>query len=156
MPRPRGTFPFENAARQSLAQFAKDTGGRVDSARTSVPKFGRSEAGKSSHIARRQARLDAVNDDFTVLRESGRIKLTGVAVLPPAIQDVLNFEGHALEQMGKRKISLVQANDIAENAILAIRQRNGAQHFYYSDKGFIVIRQDGSIGTVGWMTAAKS
>lgn len=36
------------AARQSLAQFAKDTGGRVDSARTSVPKFGRSEASRAS------------------------------------------------------------------------------------------------------------
>lgn len=48
MPRPRGTFPFESAARQSLAQFAKDTGGRVDSARTSVPKFGRSEASRAS------------------------------------------------------------------------------------------------------------
>ena len=43
----------------------------------------------------------------TNTRTTGRIKLTGVAVLPPAIQDVLNFEGHALEQMGKRKISLV-------------------------------------------------
>lgn len=48
MPRPRGTFPFESAARQSLAQFAKDTGGRVDSARVSVPKFGRSEASRAS------------------------------------------------------------------------------------------------------------
>ena len=36
------------AARQSLSEFAKATGGRVDSARTSVPKFGRSEASKAS------------------------------------------------------------------------------------------------------------
>ena len=36
------------AARQSLAQFAQATGGRVDSARTSVPKFGRSEAGRAA------------------------------------------------------------------------------------------------------------
>lgn len=36
------------AARQSLAQFAKDTGSRVDSARVSVPKFGRSEASRAS------------------------------------------------------------------------------------------------------------
>ena len=35
-------------ARQSLAEFAQATGGRVDSARTSVPKFGRSEASKAS------------------------------------------------------------------------------------------------------------
>lgn len=36
------------AALQSLAQFAKDTGSRVDSARVSVPKFGRSEASRAS------------------------------------------------------------------------------------------------------------
>lgn len=139
------------AARQSLAEFTQATGGRVDSARTSVPKFGRSEAGRASYAARKQERLDAVNKDLTALRESGKIKLTGIAVSPPAIPDVLNFEGHALEQMGKRQISLAQANEIAEHAVLAIRQRNGTQHSYYSDKGFIVIRQDGSIGTVGWL-----
>ena len=43
------------AARQSLSEFAKATGGRVDSARTSVPKFGRSEAGKASYQARQRA-----------------------------------------------------------------------------------------------------
>lgn len=139
------------AARQSLSEFAKATGGRVDSVRTSVPKFGRSEASRASYTARKQERLDAVNKELTALRESGKIKLTGVAVSPPAIPDVLNFEGHALEQMGKRQISLAQANEIAEHAVLAIRQRNGTQHSYYSDKGFIVIRQDGSIGTVGWL-----
>lgn len=139
------------AARQSLSEFAKATGGRVDSARVSVSKFGRSEAGRASYTARKQERLDAVNKELTALRESGKIKLTGVAVSPPAIPDVLNFEGHALEQMGKRQISLAQANEIAEHAVLAIRQRNGTQHSYYSDKGFIVIRQDGSIGTVGWL-----
>lgn len=36
------------AARQSLAEFAQATRARVDSARTSVPKFGRSEASKAS------------------------------------------------------------------------------------------------------------
>ena len=54
----------------------------------------------------------------------------------------------------KRQISLAQANEIAEHAILAISQRNGTQHAYYSEKGFIVIRQDGSIGTVGWLDDA--
>lgn len=41
------------AARQSLAEFTQATGGRVDSARTSVPKFGRSEASKASAQARK-------------------------------------------------------------------------------------------------------
>ena len=41
------------AARQSLAEFAQATGGRVDSARTSVPKFGRSEASRASAQVRK-------------------------------------------------------------------------------------------------------
>ena len=40
------------AARQSLSEFAKATGGRVDSARVSVPKFGRSESSKAGWAAR--------------------------------------------------------------------------------------------------------
>ena len=42
------------AARQSLAEFAKATGGRVDSARTSVPKFGRSEGSKAAWATRKK------------------------------------------------------------------------------------------------------
>ncbi len=40
------------AARQSLSEFTTATGSRVDSARTSVPKFGRSEASKASWAAK--------------------------------------------------------------------------------------------------------
>lgn len=43
------------AARQSLAEFAQATGGRVDSARTSVPKFGRSEGSKAAWAAIRKS-----------------------------------------------------------------------------------------------------
>ena len=57
------------AARQSLSEFAKATGGRVDSARTSVPKFGRSEASKAS--AKSQAHhtdwLKSINAQSTSL-----------------------------------------------------------------------------------------
>mgnify|MGYP000009489562 FL=1 len=141
-------------ARQELAEFISATGGRADSARTSVAGFGRSASSKATWAAKRQERLDAVNNDLTALRQSGKIKLTGTAVTPPALPNTLSFEGHAIEQMGKRQISLAQANELAEHAILAISQRNGTQHAYYSEKGFIVIRQDGSIGTVGWLDDA--
>ena len=40
------------AARQSLAEFTQATGGRVDSARVSVPKFGRSEGSRANWAAR--------------------------------------------------------------------------------------------------------
>lgn len=41
------------AARQSLKDFTQATGGRVDSARTSVPKFGKIEAGRASAQVRK-------------------------------------------------------------------------------------------------------
>ena len=138
-------------ARQELTDFISATGGRVDSARTMVSGFGRSQSSKATWAAKKQERLDAVNNDLTELRQSGKIRMTGAAVVPPILPNTLNFEGHSLEQMAKRQISLAQANEIAEHAILAISQRNGTQHSYYSDKGFIVIKQDGSIGTVGWL-----
>ena len=57
------------AARQSLSEFAKATGGRVDSARVSVPKFGRSEASRAS--AKSQAHhtdwLKSINAQSTSL-----------------------------------------------------------------------------------------
>lgn len=57
------------AARQSLSEFAKATGGRVDSARTSVPKFGRSEGSRAS--AKSQAHhtdwLKSINAQSTSL-----------------------------------------------------------------------------------------
>lgn len=42
------------AARQSLKQFTQDTGGRVDSARTMVSGFGRSQAAKATAQARKE------------------------------------------------------------------------------------------------------
>lgn len=57
------------AARQSLSDFTKATGGRVDSARVSVPKFGRSEASRAS--AKSQAHhtdwLKSINAQSTSL-----------------------------------------------------------------------------------------
>lgn len=43
------------AARQSLKDFTQATGGRVDSARTSVPKFGRSEASRANWAAKKNS-----------------------------------------------------------------------------------------------------
>ena len=53
------------AARQSLAEFAKATGGRVDSARVSVPKFGRSEGSRAAWAAK------ITPNDFKIYRGIG-------------------------------------------------------------------------------------
>lgn len=54
------------AARQSLSEFAKATGGRVDSARTSVPKFSRSEASKAAWDVRHNTLTNAAGQ--TIIR----------------------------------------------------------------------------------------
>ena len=53
------------AARQSLSDFTKATGGRVDSARVSVPKFGRSEGSKAAWAAK------ITPNDFKISRGIG-------------------------------------------------------------------------------------
>lgn len=70
------------AARQSLAEFAQATGGRVDGARVSVPKFGRSEASRASwavhyadqHAAEHQFRKKRNNGSFAVFEEPMNLK----------------------------------------------------------------------------------
>lgn len=73
---------------------------------------------------------------------------------PPPIPETLSFEGHALERIAERGISFAQAEQFAKQAKFAIRQRNGAQHVYYSAQGFIAIRSGGEISTVGWLDEA--
>lgn len=58
------------AARQSLAQFAQATGGRVDSARTSVPKFGRSEASKAAWDVRHNTLTNAAGQTIIKVNRS--------------------------------------------------------------------------------------
>lgn len=53
------------AARQSLADFARATGGRVDTARTGVPGFGRSEGSKAMWAAK------ITPNDFKIYRGIG-------------------------------------------------------------------------------------
>ena len=56
------------AARQSLSDFTKATGGHVDSARTSVPKFDRSEASKASWDIRHNTLTNAAGQ--TIIKVS--------------------------------------------------------------------------------------
>ena len=53
--------------------------------------------------------------------------------------------------MGRRQISLAQANEIAEHAILPSVSATARSILIIPIKGFIVIKQDGSIGTLGWL-----
>ena len=81
------------AARQSLADFAKATGGRVDTARTGVPGFGRSAGSKASAQARK-----AGKQVYSSLNLEQK---------PATIQTVLSvkaFECETLDETGQKQL----------------------------------------------------
>lgn len=138
------------AARQSLAEFANATGGRVDSARTSVPKFGRSEAGKASYIARKQERFDAANVELQEMRESGTIKAKGKLIeSPPAPDEIIFASEHILQRWAERGMGPMDAERIIRASKIAMSQRNGTQTCYYSELGFVAVGQDGNVASIG-------
>lgn len=138
------------AARKDLKDFVQSTGGRNDSARTSVSGFGHSQASKATALAKRQARLDTVNTELNQLRQDGIIKSKGNFVLPPAAPDALIFErGHVFQRIAEREMSFTDAEKIISDARFALRQQNGKVHAYYSADGFVAVRNDGMIYSMG-------
>ena len=138
------------AARQSLKDFTQATGGRVDSARTSVPKFGRSEAGKASYIVQKQTRFDAANKELQQMREAGTIKAKGKLIeSPPAPNEISFASEHVLQRWAERGMGPMDAERIIRTSKIAMSQRNGTQTCYYSEYGFVAIGQDGNVASIG-------
>lgn len=138
------------AARKDLNDFVQATGRRNDSARTSVSGFGRSQASKATAVAKKQERLDAVNNELNQLRQDGIIKSKGNFVLPPAAPENLMFEReHAFQRIIERDMSFTDADKIISHARFALRQQNGKIHAYYSSDGFVAVRSDGTIYSMG-------
>lgn len=128
------------------------TGGRNDSARTSVSGFGHSQASKATAVARRQERLDVVNNELNQLRQDGIIKSKGSFVLPPAAPEKLIFEReHAFQRIAERDMSFTDADKIISHARFALRQQNGKVRAYYSSDGFVAVRSDGTIYSMGYL-----
>ena len=150
-----GVDPTDSAvklrqARQELAGFITATGGRADSARTSVPKFGRSEAGKANYTARKQERFDAANKELQQLRDNGTIKSTGKLIeTPSAPNELIVNRDHVFQRMIERKMTLADCDKIISASKVALSQWNGGQIVYYSEQGFVAVRSNGVISTLG-------
>lgn len=137
-------------ARRALNDFIEATGGKLSAARTDVAGFGTSEARTTTALAKRQARLDTVNTELNQLRQDGIIKSKGNFVLPPAAPDALIFErGHVFQRIAEREMSFTDAEKIISDARFALRQQNGKVHAYYSADGFVAVRNDGMIYSMG-------
>ena len=150
-----GVDPTDSAvklrqARQELAGFITATGGSADSARTSVPKFGRSEAGKANYTARKQERFDAANKELQQLRDNGTIKSTGKLIeSPSAPNELIVNRDHVFQRMIERKMTLADCDKIISASKVALSQWNGGQIVYYSEQGFVAVRSNGVISTLG-------
>ena len=125
------------AARQSLADFAKTTGGRVDSARTSVPKFGRSEASKASWAAKgyEKQQKDAIIKES--LRVAGGFKRTAEIHLTPTPIDVdaLTFDDAHINQEREHHVTEAQAKQYIRDAKISVSVWNGQFEQYYGTEG---------------------
>ena len=137
-------------ARLNLNSFVRDTGSQADSSRISVSGFGRSQASKATAIAKKKERLDAVNNELNQLRQDGIIKSKGSFVSPPAAPEKLIFEReHAFQRILERDMSFADADEIISHARFALRQQNGKVLAYYSVDGFVAVRSDGMIYSLG-------
>lgn len=138
------------AARQELADFISATGGRADSARTSVAGFGRSASSKASFLARKQERFDAANTELQQMRENGIIKSTGKLIeAPSAPNELIVNRDHVFQRMIERNMTLADCDKIIESSKVALSQWNGGQTVYYSEQGFVAVRANGVISTLG-------
>ena len=137
-------------ARQELSDFISATGGRADSARTSVAGFGRSASSKASFLARKQERFDAANTELQQMREAGIIKSTGKLIeSPPAPNELIVIRDHVFQRMIERNMTLADCDKIIESSKVALSQWNGGQTVYYSEQGFVAVRANGVISTLG-------
>ena len=107
------------AARQSLAEFAQATGGRVDSARVSVPKFGRSEASRASWAARGKS----PGNSGTLLQ-----KLNYSNNVSKTERESIENELSILPQWQRDK-----AESIINKVVMTEKDANGSG-YYYPDK----------------------
>ena len=106
------------AARQSLAEFAQATRARVDSARTSVPKFGRSEGSKAAWAARNVKK----SDSSTLLQ-----KLNFADSVLPADRESIEKELSILPQ-GQRD----RAESLIDKVVLTDSSASGSGYDYRS------------------------
>lgn len=107
------------AARQSLSEFAKATGGRVDSARVSVPKFGRSEASRANWAARGKS----PGNSGTLLQ-----KLNYSNNVSKTERESIESELSTLPQWQRDK-----AESIINKVVMTEKDANGSG-YYYPDK----------------------
>ena len=125
------------AARQSLAEFAQATGGRVDSARVSVPKFGRSEASRANWAAKGYEKQQKDAIIIENLRTAAKLPKAAVTHLEPTKinVDALTFDDAHINAEREHRVSEEQAKQYIRNAKISVSVWNGQFERYYGTEG---------------------
>lgn len=125
------------AARQSLSEFAKATGGRVDSARVSVPKFGRSEASKAGWAAKDYEKQQKDAIIIENLRTAAKLPKAAVIHLEPTKinVDALTFDDAHINAEREHRVGEEQAKQYIRNAKISVSVWNGQFERYYGTEG---------------------
>ncbi len=85
------------------------------------------------------------------LHDSGKIRATGTLVAPPQGRLIVEPNQHAIDTFTKRGITQADAQAIIDNAVFALKQRQGTQYAFYTEKGYAVLRNDGLLTSLGWL-----
>lgn len=125
------------AARQSLSEFAKATGGRVDSARVSVPKFGRSEASRANWAAKDYEKQQKDAIIIENLRTAAKLPKAAVIHLEPTKinVDALTFDDAHINAEREHRVIEEQAKQYIRNAKISVSVWNGQFERYYGTEG---------------------
>ena len=125
------------AARQSLAEFANATGGRVDSARVSVPKFGRSEGSRANWAAKDYEKQQKDAIIIENLRTAAKLPKAAVIHLEPTKinVDALTFDDAHINAEREHRVSEEQAKQYIRNAKISVSVWNGQFERYYGTEG---------------------
>ena len=125
------------AARQSLAEIAQAAGGRVDSARVSVPKFGRSEASRANWAAKGYEKQQKDAIIIENLRTAAKLPKAAVIHLEPTKinVDALTFDDAHINAEREHRVSEEQAKQYIRNAKISVSVWNGQFERYYGTEG---------------------
>lgn len=129
------------AARKDLNDFVRATGGRNDSARTSVSEFGHSQASKATAQAKAFAHEQERAILVKKLRAAGSLpKAAQIHLTPTPIDvDTLGFDDVHINLERSHGISEVQAKQYIREASISITVWGGRYERYIGSKGAVYV-----------------
>ena len=95
-----------------------------------------------------------VNEKLNEMREAKQIRAKGVAVSPNIPLEIKTANDHTLMRFKERNLSMKDAQDFYKNALVALKQRQGQQYQFYSDRGFVAVNTVGEIQSIGLLDTA--